>query len=461
MDEAERHAPGRFLLPMLVAVAAALAFNAWVLDPAHFFFADDWGWFERVHFHPWRETIHLFPVVLYNDRPVGELLIRGMYRLFWLRHGAWNQAWLAMHALNVGLLVLLVRPWLPPFRAALAGVLAACWFSTLTAVHWIGAVFDLAGATLVLGTMLAYQQGVLTGGRRWPWLALSLVLHLAAIRTKEFALGTVAVLAIWEFVLLRQGGWRERCLRLSPHALLAAVFVVLYALLYREQHAALENGAYGLSLSVPGVLEGVGWYFAQAFYAFVPGSNETHVGIGFAFAAAIVAIACCSRAGIAALASAAVLMAAVLLLGQQRHPLYLYVPHFLIAIAVCAPFPRRRMAGIVLALLVALLVYWPVHTGFLRDARNFVLIKGGYSKTLFYDYAALAQQGKPVSPVTIAVSETYFDPFSWGSGDAVRLYHDDDAIEVRVVALQAGVDPCAEAAGSCFVEREGHLARVK
>lgn len=461
MDEAERHAPGRFLLPMLVAVAAALAFNAWVLDPAHFFFADDWGWFERVHFHPWRETIHLFPVVLYNDRPVGELLIRGMYRLFWLRHGAWNQAWLAMHALNVGLLVLLVRPWLPPFRAALAGVLAACWFSTLTAVHWIGAVFDLAGATLVLGTMLAYQQGVLTGGRRWPWLALSLVLHLAAIRTKEFALGTVAVLAIWEFVLLRQGGWRERCLRLSPHALLAAVFVVLYALLYREQHAALENGAYGLSLSVPGVLEGVGWYFAQAFYAFVPGSNETHVGIGFAFAAATVAIACCSRAGIAALASAAVLMAAVLLLGQQRHPLYLYVPHFLIAIAVCAPFPRRRMAGIVLALLVALLVYWPVHTGFLRDARNFVLIKGGYSKTLFYDYAALAQQGKPVSPVTIAVSETYFDPFSWGSGDAVRLYHDDDAIEVRVVALQAGVDPCAEAAGSCFVEREGHLARVK
>ena len=119
------------------------------------------------------------------------------------------------------------------------------------------------------------------------------------------------------------------------------------------------------------------------------------------------------------------------------------------------------MADVVLALLVALLLYWPVHTGFLRDARNFVLIKGGYSKTLFYDYAALAQQGKPVSPVTIAVSETYFDPFSWGSGDAVRLYHDDDAMEVSVVALQAGVDPCADAAGSCFVERKGHLARVK
>ncbi|HTM71223.1 MAG TPA: hypothetical protein VL118_10220 [Luteimonas sp.] len=461
MAAADRAARPGVLLPLLAVVAAALAFNAWVLDPAHFFFADDWGWLDRAHFRPWQETIHLFPTALYNDRPVGELLIRAMYRMFWLRHGAWNQAWLALHALNAGLLVLLARPWLPPFRAALAGVLAACWFSTLTAVHWIGAVFDLVGATLVLGTLLAYQHAVLSQGRRWPWLALSVVLHLAAIRTKEFALGMVAVLAIWEFVLLRRDGWRERCLRLSPHVLLAAVFVVLYAMLYREQHTALENGAYGLSLTATSVLEGIGWYFAQAFYAFVPGSNETHVGIGFAFAAAVVVVACCSRAGIASLASAAVLMAAVLLLGHQRHPLYLYVPHFLIAIALCAPFPRRRVADVVLALLVALLLYWPVHTGFLRDARNFVLIKGGYSKTLFYDYAALAQQGKPVSPVTIAVSETYFDPFSWGSGDAVRLYHDDDAMEVSVVALQAGVDPCADAAGSCFVERKGHLARVK
>lgn len=461
MAAAERTLRPAIALPLLVAVASALAFNAWVLDPAHFFFADDWGWLERAHFQAWRETIHLFPTALYNDRPVGELLIRGLYRAFWLRHGAWNQIWLALHALNVALVVLLARPWLPPFRLALAGVLAACWFSTLTAVHWIGAVFDLAGATLVLGTLLAYQHAVLSGGRRWPWLALSVLLHLAAIRTKEFALGMVAVLAIWEFVLLRRDGWRERCLRLLPHALLAAVFLMVYAMLYQQQHAALESGNYGLSLTARGFFEGIGWYFAQAFYAFVAGSNETHVGIGFVFAAVVAAMACYSRIGIASLASAGVLMVAVLLLGQQRHPLYLYVPHFLIAIALCAPFPRRRLADAVLALLVAVLLCWPAYTGFLRDARNFVLIKGGYSKGLFYDYATLMQHDKPVSPVTIAVSETYFDPFSWGSGDALRIYHDGKAIQVRVVALQAGVDPCADADGSCFVERQGHLVRTR
>ena len=243
MSATDKAARSRVVVALLVAVAAALLFNSWALDSAHFFFADGWGWLERAHFHPWRETIHLFPNALYNDRPVGELVIRGLYDLFWLRHGAWNQVWLGLHALNVALLVMLTRPWLTPLRLTLAGVLAACWFSTLTAVHWVGAVFDLFGATLVLGTLLAYQHAVLSGGRRWPWLALSVLLHLAAIRTKEFALGMVVVLGIWEFVLLHRDGLRERCLRLAPHVLLAALFVIRYAMLYKQQHAALEGGA--------------------------------------------------------------------------------------------------------------------------------------------------------------------------------------------------------------------------
>jgi hypothetical protein len=302
---------------------------------------------------------------------------------------------------------------------------------------------------------------VLSKGRWWPWLVLSVALHLMAIRTKEFALGMVAVLVIWEFVLLRCGEWRERCIRLAPHVLLVGVFLVRYAILYNQQHASLEGGAYGLSLTPLSLAQGVGWYFAQAFYAFVPGSNETHIGVGLLFAVVVVAVACCSRVGIAMLASAAILMAAVLLLGNQRHPLYLYVPHFFIAVALCAPFAQRRLVCAGLSMLIAILLYWPAHTGFLRDARNFTLVKGAYSKALFYDYASLMQHGKPPSPVTVAVSETYFDPFSWGSGDAVRIYHRDRSIQVRVVALVEGTDPCADGAASCFVERAGRLVRLR
>lgn len=451
---------GRALgLSLLVAVLAALLFNRWVLDSAHFFFADDWGWLERAQFGPWQATIHLLPNAIYNDRPVGELLIRGMYRLFWLRHGAWNQLWWCLHALNVALLVLLLRPWLPPLRLTLAAVVSACWFSTLTAVHWIGAVFDLLGATLVLGCLLSYQQAVLSNGRRGLWFVVAVLLHLAAIRTKEFALGMVAVLAVWDVLLLGPEDWRKRGWRLAPHVVVTLIFLVCYVLLYQQQRSSLESGAYELSLTASGVLEGVGWYFAQAFYAFVPGSNATHVGTGLLLATATVVVALCSRVGRAAFLSAVVLMAAVLLMGKQRHPLYLYVPHFFIAVALCAPFPRRRWVDVALVVLMAVLLYWPVHTGFLRDARNFVLIKGGYSKALYYDYARLMQQERPASPVTIAVAETYFDPFSWGSGDALRLYHQDKQIQVRVVPLQAGVDPCAGNTGTCLVEQQGQLVR--
>lgn len=452
----------RTLLPCLGAVVAALWFNVWVLDPAHFFFADDWGWLERAQFQPWRDTIHLLPAAVYNDRPVGELLIRGLYKMFWLKHGAWNQVWLALHALNVALLILLVRPWIGPYRVTLAGVLAACWFSTLTAVQWVGAVFDLVGATLVLGTLLAYQHAVLSDRKRWFWLALSVVLHLAAIRAKEFALGMVVVLAVWDVLLLRRDDWKARSVRLAPHVVLAVVFAARYLMLYKQQRVMLDSGDYSLSLTPSGVLDGVGWYFAQSFYAFVPGSNETHVWVGLIIAGAVLVVACCSRLGIVALASAIALMAAVLLLGKQHHPLYLYVPHFFIAIAFCAAFPKRRSVDIATLALVGLVLYWPVHTGYLRDARYFTLLKGGYSKTLFYDYATQMQHSKPVSPVTIAVAETYFDPFSWGKGDALRLYHEDRGIKVHVTIVPAdGSDPCGHAEGTCFVERKGHLVRLR
>lgn len=451
----------RLLPPMAISIVAALIFNYWVTDPAHFFFADDWGWLNRAQFQSWRETIHLLPEAVYNDRPVGELVIRGLYRLFWLRVDAWNQIWLLLHALNVALLVLLARPWLPPNRLLLAGVLGACWFSALTAVHWVGAVFDLLGATLVLGAVLSYQHAVLRAGRRWFWLVLAFLLHFAAIRTKEFAVGMFAVFVVWEVVLLRSGNWKDRLVRLAPHAFLAGFFVVKYLALYQGQREALHAGDYGLSWSLSGVLNGVAWYFAQAFYAFVPGSNETFLGIGAVFLVFVTLIACCSRIGIAAFLSAAALMAAVLLLGKQRHPLYLYVPHFFIAIALCGAFPKRRVVDWISVALTACLLLWPVSTGFLRDARNFTLLKGEYSKTLFYDYARQMQHVKPDLPLTIVVSDPYFDPFSWGNGDAVRIYHGDRTIKVNVVPLQQGQDACAATEGLCFIERGGRLIRER
>lgn len=458
-------ARGARALPWVLAmVAAVLAFNSWVLDARHFFFADDWGWLWRAAFQPWRETIQWLPTSVYNDRPGGELLIRLMYAFAGLRAGPYNLVWLCLHSLNCVLFYALLARVMPPLRAALAAVLAGCWFSTLTAVYWVGAVFDLLAATWCLSALLAYLAAcaALSARRRWGLAAAALAFHFFAIRTKELSLALVVVFAAWDLLLLRNVSWGARGRRLLPHALLTGLFLIVYGRLYSSASHSLDGSAYALSLSADSVLEGIGYYFAQAFYAFTPGSQVTNIGAGFAFAALVAAVSACSRVGIAAFLSAGATCAAVLLLSHQRHPLYLYVPHFFIAAALCAAFPRSRVASALLVALVALLIAWPAYTGFLRDARGFVLQKSAYSQSLFYDYADIMHAAAPPRVVHVAVAETYFDPFSWGAGGAIQIHHHDPTITADVVALPGlgGID-CRAPGVLCLREAQGRLRVVR
>ena len=456
--------PWRTLAWLLPVLALAAAFNAWVLDPRHFFFADDWGWLWRSQFESWRETIHLLPTSIYNDRPGGELAIRGMYELFWLRAGPYNLAWLCAHLANCAILAALLARILPPVRVALATLLAGCWFSTLTAVHWVGAVFDLLAATWCLLAVLTYVQAgeAQQRNRRWLHAGLALLFHLLAIRTKELALALVVALAAWDWLCFQDDGVKARLRRLAPHIALTLFFMVVYAHLYAGERQQFKASPYELSLSPSRIIEGVGYYFAQAFYAFAPGSQETNIGVGLGFAALVVAISCASRAGIASLLSAIALCAAVLLLSRQRHPLYLYVPHFFIAAAICSAFPRSRVATWALVVAIAVLLGWPAKTGYLRDARHFVLLKGAYSQSLFYDYARRMQDVRAPRQVKVAVAETYFDPFSWGPGSAIQLYHRNPDIQVEVTNASSAPETACEGEGVlCFRERDGRLLPMR
>lgn len=447
-------------IPMLVALGLAALFNSWVLSPKHFFFADDWGWLMRAEFLPWRESIHLLPTSIYNDRPGGELIIRLMYQAFWLRPGPFNLLWLLIHLCNCGVYFVVVSRQLPPVRAMLATILVGCWFSTLTAVQWVGAVFDLTVVTWCLLTLYCYIKA--TEVRRHAWLPAlaALALHFLAIRTKELALAMIVVLAAWDFLLLRNADLWVRLRRLLPHVLLTLVFLVIYARLYTSGKQMLDSGVYAISLTPATIMDGVGYYFAQAFYAFVPGLNVTNIAAGLVFAALVALLACTSRFGLASLVSAAALCAAVLLLAKQRHPLYLYAPHFFVAAVICSVSLKSRWATAATSISVAALLAWPAYTGYWRDARNFVLVKGGYSQTLFYDYADLMKSSAIPGRVRVAISDPYFDPFSWGPGSAIQIYHKKQDIRVDVESLTTMTTAgCADSGTVCLVEADGRLRR--
>jgi hypothetical protein len=49
---------------------------------------------------PWREYLAVFPVQLYNDRPVGGAFIKALYQIFGLNHFAFQLVLLDLHAIN-------------------------------------------------------------------------------------------------------------------------------------------------------------------------------------------------------------------------------------------------------------------------------------------------------------------------------------------------------------------------
>lgn len=446
----------RRLWPFLIVALAAIPLNIWSLNSSHFFYADDWGWLERVAFESWGDILHIFPTQIYNSRPGGEFIIRAMYEFCGLNSHPYNVLWLFLHVANCVIFFIIAAKLLPVGRALAAAVLAGSWYSTLVAVHWIGAIFDLAGATWCLLCLLFYLQASDGKPRWWLWLIASIAMHILAIRTKEFALALVALLACWEFLVVRGQDLRQRTIRLAPHVLVTLIYAVAYFRLYEVDKAFVSTGSYKIGISLQSIIENAGYYFSQAFYA--TGTGERALIIGYAALVVVTLIGMTSRAALVGLLSASALMAAVLLMPNQKNALYLYAPHFFLAITLCAVLPRCRVVTVLVTAMVALIIAWPLYSHEWKWSRDFYLINGSYSKGLFDDYIGQFGSHPPANSMTIGVSRPYFDPFSWGGGSALRIYYRDPSIKVHILNLsKKSGRACADVVGTCLIEQHGHL----
>ena len=458
----------RYLLAFAVVLVVAFVYNIWVLDPRHFFYADDWDWLRRSQFLDWSSSLRILPQRIYNDRPVGAIIIRLIYDGFGLRYEPYNLLWLLIHVANCGILLLIARTVISPSRALLAGLLAACWSSTLTAMSWIGAIFDLVGATWCMLALLLYIYAARRNRGAKVLMLGALVFHVLAIRTKEFALALIVLLAAWDWLLLEAPGWRTRLRRLAPHAAITAIYVVVYLYFYLiNRPTVVVAGAYQVSISVGTIVENLAYYFSTAFYLRDMVAFQGLWIAGLSITLVVLGASLFSRVGWAALVAATSLLAVVLLLGNQRSPLYLYAPHFFLALALCSTRMTSKLATALTALFVCLLVAWPWHTRSVQNVRNFVLSNGAYSKGLFDDYKQIMRDQPAPRHVTIAVTRPYFDPFTHGSrkqgtGDALRIYYRDPSITVDVIKEEAGMSPpCTTVVGVCLQEQSGHLVRIQ
>lgn len=133
----------------------------------------------------------------------------------WYRAALYVQA--VVGALTALLTVLLVRHWLPPPGAILAGLAAACWPHSIAMTGYF-LTETLYAFTLVLALWLLARADARRGG--WPWAAAGLATG-AATAVNPVALPLVLLLPLLVAVLR---GWRPALVLLAAAALLPAAW---------------------------------------------------------------------------------------------------------------------------------------------------------------------------------------------------------------------------------------------
>lgn len=415
---------------LLVIAAAVTLGNLRELDARNYFFADDWGWFYKANFTGFGEIFHILPNHIYNDRPVGALVIKILYEIFGLDYVVFQNFQFGIHVFNCVLTFFIARRYAHTFGAMLSAILAGLWFSSNEAVFWTGAIFDLLGATFSLLTILLWQK---SHDRKSILLIAGLILCYAlAVRTKEFAIGLPAILFLMSVMLEKQslvGALR----RLAPILVVFAILAARYVQLYLDSRTLMESpgNAYALQFGAfPGALA---YYASQVSYYTTLGLIIPAV-IFVSLTAPAAFIGRYRRILTVFLFSFVVLLGPTLLLGNQRFELYLYAPHFMLAIAIGALVPPNGSwlvrAGVAAICLVIVIV--PLNSRWRENILIFTDQKTAIYKTQMKEISRHTAKIEPGSQVFISGLDPYFNLFSFRAGDVLRILVDEKDIKVVI-----------------------------
>jgi hypothetical protein len=314
---------------------------AWSVRPEHYFFADDWDWLYRAALLPLRDQFTLLPRYAYNDRPVGALVFRLLFGTYGLSPEPFHWTLLALHLLNMTLVLVLARRLIRSWWVAAATALAyGGWAAAIEAASWMAAIFDVFANTLILLTALTYSS------RRWTVRLASVILFYLALRTKESAIVAPGLLLAIMLVSHPRKEWIAEARRtLWPHVALAAAFAAWYTpLLVQHQGGEGAGSPYRMEFSARAFFEGLYDYVSTMLYGrpWPVGRLIRWIGVASLLAAGLAARA---RATLIGLAGFVLFLLPVLFLPNQRQALYLYIPavFFVLALGGGAEAAAKRL----------------------------------------------------------------------------------------------------------------------
>jgi len=328
----------------------ALAYAAWLLGWSvrreHFFFADDWDWLYRADLLTLKEQFWLVPRYPYNDRPIGALVVRVMYRIFGLNPVPFHVLCLGLHLANMTLLLAVARRILSSWWVSAATALAfGVWSAAVAGATWIADIFDVLGCAWVLLATLTFLS------KRPVVRASSVLFYILAARTKEATLGLPAVLLVLVLLKWRSQSWlqpafdrlsersgdeaggakRAPLTSLLPHISVALFLTVVYVPIMIE-HQKNPDVTYRMEISPKTFVDGLFYYFSRLMYG-GPWPIGRLIRWTIAIAALLAGVAWRPRAALLGLAGFVIYLGPVIFMARQRDAIYLYMPTAFLSLA--------------------------------------------------------------------------------------------------------------------------------
>ncbi|MGD0579908.1 MAG: hypothetical protein ABSC08_13370 [Bryobacteraceae bacterium] len=308
---------------------------SWAFRPHTFIILDELGdlsWPLRVSY---RSILHLFPRIIYCDRPLGFAFRRFLFEQFGFNYSPQLVCLLAIHFLNCILAFALLRRLGARLPLAFSGMAAfgCLWCTAYAATYLGGGSPDVLCTLFLLGSTLA-----LLSERRWHWY-LSAALYLLALRSKEWGIVIPVFLTALVIVRSASGSTPRQLLnevgkRLWAHYLILLVFSARYLSLASQLQAGFSAGApYHIDLRPVSIYQSLVYYTALIVSADV----FSWLWVPFAGLILICLYALVRRRGMILFGALAyiVTLLPVSIIPNQRAPYYAYGPQFFLILTVC------------------------------------------------------------------------------------------------------------------------------
>ena len=438
-----------------MALAYVFWLLRWSLGPDHFFFADDWDWLYRAALLTLREQFSLLPRYAMNDRPVGALAIRIFYRAFGLNPAPYHGLCLALHLLNITLLVALACRLMRSWWVAAATALAyGTWSGAIEGATWVADIFDVLGTTWILAIALTFASR--RASVRW----LSVALFYLALRTKEAAIVTPGLLTVLMMVSHPRREWRREATRtLWPHALLAAIFVAAYVpLIATHQTTGDVNNPYRMVFSPWTFFDGLYFYVSRMLYG-RPWPVGRLIRWVVAMGALGFGVRWRSRATLVGLAGFVLFLLPVVFMAHQRQALYLYIPGAFFALALGgaadAAGARLRMPEAVSAAMMLLCVVALPHRANMAAHSEWLLDHTARARTDLDTFRARIPSLRPGARIALIGFPDDYNVFRTPGCSVLKVVYHVDPVSCVFTDDSAGADVVVVYRGEEIAVRPG------